>query len=152
VVNCTGIAAHDLADDQDLYPIRGQLVVLANPGITDFFSEDTGDSPDLLCIYPHGDTVVLGGTAEPHHWRLDPDTRTADAIVLRCAAITPRLATAPVIAHRVGLRPTRPTIRLDEQPHRTGTRIIHSYGHGGAGVSLSWGCAYETAVRLTAPP
>jgi len=152
VVNCTGIAARDLAADPDLYPIRGQLVVLANPGITEFFTEDTGDSPDLLCIYPHGDTVVLGGTAEPHRWHLEPDPQTAAAIVARCAAITPNLASAPILAHRVGLRPTRPTIRVDEQPHPNGTRIIHNYGHGGAGVSLSWGCARDTAVWLTTPP
>ena len=151
VVNCTGIAARGLAADPDLYPIRGQLVVLANPGITDFFTEDTGDSPDLLCIYPHGDTVVLGGTAEPHRRQLEPDSETAAAIVARCAAIVPSLANARVLAHRVGLRPTRPTIRLDEQPHRSGTRIIHNYGHGGAGVSLSWGCAREVADRVRAP-
>ncbi|MBA9047192.1 hypothetical protein BJ996_003923 [Streptomyces phaeogriseichromatogenes] len=63
IVNCAGHGARGLVPDSDLRPIRGQHVVVTSPGLTDFFSEDTGLSPDLLCFYPHGDTVVLGGTA-----------------------------------------------------------------------------------------
>jgi D-amino-acid oxidase len=96
-----------------------------------------------LYILPHGDKVVLGGTAEAGCWDLEPDAGTAQAIVARCADIMPSLADAPVLENRVGLRPGRPCIRLDEQPQPNGGRLIHSYGHGGAGVTLSWGCAKE---------
>ncbi|MFE6645076.1 FAD-dependent oxidoreductase [Nocardioides sp. NPDC057772] len=67
VVNCTGMGAARLAADTGLRPIRGQHVVVTNPGLTDFFSEDTGDSSELLCIYPQGDVVVLGGTWMSSH-------------------------------------------------------------------------------------
>ncbi|MFF3919499.1 FAD-dependent oxidoreductase [Streptomyces sp. NPDC001852] len=63
IVNCSGLGARDLVPDPELRPIRGQHVVVTNPGLTEFFSEDTSHSPDLLCFYPHGDAVVLGGTA-----------------------------------------------------------------------------------------
>ncbi len=44
---------------------------------------------------------------------------------------------------RVGLRPFREGgVRLQIEP---GGRIVHNYGHGGAGVTLSWGCADEVA-------
>lgn len=45
----------------------------------------------------------------------------------------------------VGLRPFRPRgIRLEAEKLDERT-VIHNYGHGGAGVSLSWGTAYLAA-------
>ena len=51
------------------------------------------------------------------------------------------VARARVLRHKVGLRPARPEVRLE----RVGD-VIHCYGHGGAGVTLSWGCADEVAA------
>jgi len=44
-----------------------------------------------------------------------------------------------------GCRPWRKgTYRLEAEPHAvSGKTIIHNYGHGGAGVTMSWGCACE---------
>jgi D-amino-acid oxidase len=145
VVNCTGMGARDLVPDSDLTPIRGQLVVVENPGITEFFSEDTGVSPDLLHYAPHGDTVILGGVAQPGEWSRQPNPTTAVAIIARCAEIEPRLRDARVLDHRVGLRPTRAYIRVDSE-QLNGNQVIHNYGHGGAGVTLSWGCAAGIAT------
>jgi D-amino-acid oxidase len=75
VVNCSGIGARELVPDPGLTAIRGQLVVVQNPGITEFFAEDTGPSEDLLHLYPHGDAVVLGGLAVPDDWDLQVDSR-----------------------------------------------------------------------------
>jgi D-amino-acid oxidase len=148
VVNCTGIGARLVVPDEDLRPIRGQLVVVANPGVDEFFSEETGLCPNLMHIYPQASTVVLGGVAEDGSWDLEPDPRTARAIVERCSAVEPRLEGSTILAHRVGLRPTRPRIRCEEAAtHQDGLRIVHNYGHGGAGVTLSWGCA-EEVVRI----
>jgi D-amino-acid oxidase len=132
VVNCTGMGSKDLVPDPTMYPIRGQLVVVANPGIEDFFSEDTGLSPDLLHYCPHGETVVLGGQAAADDLRAAPDLDLAKAIVARCAAIEPRLAGTPILGHRVGFRPTRPMVRVEAE-QRGDTVIMHNYGHGGAG-------------------
>jgi D-amino-acid oxidase len=145
VVNCAGMGARDVVPDPDLTPIRGQLVVVENPGISEFFSEDTGLSPDLLHFYPHCETLILGGTAQPGDWSREPDPDIAAAIVARCAEVEPRLRDARILGHRVGLRPTRLYVRVEEQ-QLNGTRLIHNYGHGGAGVTLSWGCASEIAA------
>jgi len=149
VVNGTGMGAQGLVPDPDLTPIRGQLVVVENPGITEFFSEDTGISPDLLHYAPHGDTVILGGVAQPGEWSRQPDLTTAAAIIARCTKVEPRLHDARVLDHRVGLRPTRPYVRVESQQYN-GTRVIHNYGHGGAGVTLSWGCAADVTNLATA--
>ncbi|MCP2323551.1 D-amino-acid oxidase [Hamadaea flava] len=142
VVNAAGLGAVALAADDSLFPIRGQLVVVTNPGITEFFSEDTGTSPDLTHFIPHGETVVLGGTALPHIADSQIDASTSAAIIRRCAEIDPRLADAQIVEHRVGFRPTRPEVRVEADSSYQ-VKVIHNYGHGGAGVSLSWGCAAE---------
>ena len=147
VVNCCGLDGGSLAGDGSLFPIRGQLVVVENPGITGWFSEDTGASCELTHWYPHGANVVLGGLAVAHDWNRDPDPAAARAIVRRCADIEPRLGTARVLEHRVGLRPTRPAVRLEAE-QVGGARVVHCYGHGGAGVTLSWGCAEEVRDLL----
>jgi D-amino-acid oxidase len=145
VVNCTGVGARELTGDADLMPVRGQVVIAENPGITNFFADGPDDTEDLTYFFPHGDTVLLGGTANVGNWSRSPDPATAAAIVARCAAIEPRLYGARIVGHRVGLRPGRPTPRLDLEM-RNGARLIHNYGHGGSGVTLAWGCAAEVAA------
>ncbi|MGH3717004.1 MAG: FAD-dependent oxidoreductase [Micromonosporaceae bacterium] len=147
VVNCSGLGAREVAGDEAIYPIRGQLVVVTNPGIDTFFSEDTGASQQLTHYLPHGDTVILGGTALPGNWSREPDPATTQAIVDRCAQIQPLLRSAHVLEERVGLRPTRPRIRLETETTEH-SLLIHNYGHGGAGVSLSWGCAVDVLKQV----
>lgn len=148
VVNCTGIGARSVTPDETVYPIRGQLVVVENPGLSEWFSEDTGTSEQLTHWCPHGETVVLGGQASPGASDMTPDPEVARQIHTRCAAIEPRLRDARVLEHRVGLRPTRPEVRLEPEQHGKAL-IVHCYGHGGAGVTLSWGCAEEIRSLLT---
>jgi D-amino-acid oxidase len=140
-VNCTGFGARELVPDRQLQPVRGQLVVAENPGVKEFFAEHT-DDPAPTWFLPHGDHIVLGSSTEPGRVDLRPDLATSAAIVARCAEIEPRLRDARVTGHRVGIRPTRPTVRVEHVRWR-GRHVIHNYGHGGAGVSLSWGCARE---------
>ncbi|MFI5608186.1 FAD-dependent oxidoreductase [Amycolatopsis sp. NPDC051903] len=134
VVNATGLAGGALAGDDTLVPVRGQVVHLTDPGLTSWSVEETDG--DLAYVIPHGRHVVCGGTEEIGRRDLDPDPATAAAIVRRCRALEPRLADAAVLGTRVGLRPGRPSVRLE----RTGD-VIHCYGHGGAGITLAWGCA-----------
>ncbi|HEX5402374.1 MAG TPA: FAD-dependent oxidoreductase [Pseudonocardiaceae bacterium] len=148
VVNCAGVAARALVPDDTVAAVRGQHVIVANPGLDDFFVEETEDST-WISFFPHGDKVVLGGVAVAGDWSLTPDPATAAAIVDRCAEVEPTLADAPVLAHKVGLRPTRPAVRVAEE-RVNGTRWVHNYGHGGMGVTLSWGCAEEVRQLLLA--
>jgi D-amino-acid oxidase len=142
-VNCSGFGARELVPDPDLVPVRGDLIVVDNkPGLETFYAEETGTSPDLVYILPQGDRVILGGTAVYGDANLRPDPATAQAILDRCGAVEPRLRGLESREHRVGVRPTRAQIRF-EQVQLGRCHLIHNYGHGGAGVSLSWGCARD---------
>lgn len=143
VVNCPGVGARALVPDPSVTPVRGQVAVVANPGISEFFVGAGQDPDDLIYLFPHRDTVVLGGTEQPGNWSVEPDPETAGRIVRGCTAIEPRLAGAEAIAHRVGLRPVRPSVRLEAEELEGGRRLLHNYGHGGAGITLSWGCALD---------
>jgi D-amino-acid oxidase len=147
-VNCTGVAARQLVPDPAVYPIRGQVVVIANPGIEEFHIDHSQPPPDVSYLFPHQDTVVLGGTMNEGDGDTEARPEVAERIVADCAAIEPRVRDAPVLAHRVGLRPARPEVRLEAEPLDGGRVLWHNYGHGGAGVSLSWGCAREIAAGV----
>ncbi len=114
VINCAGVAGGTLACDDSVTPVRGQHVVVENPGLTEFFYEGGADE-DWTGFFPHGDHVVLGGNAREGDWSLEPDEQQTEDIVKRCAEVEPRLADARVIRVDVGLRPVRPSVRLEEQ-------------------------------------
>ncbi|MFB7324811.1 hypothetical protein [Streptomyces sp. NPDC056190] len=48
---------------------------------------------------------------------------------------------------RVGRPPVRDAVRLErvELPGGGGGVVVHNYVHGGAGVTVAWGCAREAA-------
>ena len=149
VVNCTGLGARELCGDESLVPIRGQLVYIENPGI-DTVLLDEADPGTITYVVPRGDDCVLGGTTLPGETSLEHDPDAAQSILDRTAVLEPRLRGARVIAHAVGLRPGRITVRLEAEALGDGRTIVHDYGHGGAGVTLSWGCADEVCTLVDA--
>ncbi|MGP3986076.1 FAD-dependent oxidoreductase [Streptomyces sp. 3N207] len=155
VVNCTGLGARELVPDPAVRAVRGQILVVENPGIEEWYVAASDSASETTYVLPQPYGLVLGGTAEDGAEEREPDPATAAAIVRRCAAVHPQLATATVLEHRVGLRPFRPSVRLEAErvpDGRGGTSLcVHNYGHGGAGVTVSWGCAVD-AARLVGPP
>ncbi|MET9107450.1 FAD-dependent oxidoreductase [Streptomyces zhihengii] len=141
VVNCTGLGAGQLVGDRKVVPSWGQLVITENPGIDGFFS-DHPESEDPTYWIAHPDYIVLGGTVRHGKGDLLSDPEVADEIVTRCRAVRPALARVRIKEIRVGLRPTRPRVRLERSAHR-GAPVVHNYGHGGSGVTLAWGCARQ---------
>ncbi|THA33351.1 FAD-dependent oxidoreductase [Streptomyces sp. A1277] len=146
VVNCAGLGARELVPDAGVRPVRGQLVLVENPGIREWFTEADPASSETTYFFPQPGRLVLGGTAVADDWSTVPDPRTAEEIVARCARIRPEIAGARVIGHRVGLRPARDAgVRIEAEPLAGGGRLVHNYGHGGAGVTVAPGCAREAA-------
>ena len=146
VVNCAGLGSRELVGDNTMQPIRGQVVRVRNPGL-DRFVLDEANPEGVTYIVPRSEDCILGGTAEEGAWGTEPDSEVAAGILRRCSSLEPRLTGVEVLGHRVGLRPGRPEIRLEREDAADGVPRVHNYGHGGSGVTLSWGCAEET-LRL----
>jgi len=146
VVNCTGLASRAVVGDATLHPVRGQVMRLSQIGLDTVWLDAAGPTPTY--VVPRTADIVVGGADEVDSWDLRPDPTTAEDIRRRATALVPGLATARVLGHRVGLRPGRPTVRLERQERDGASPVVHCYGHGGAGVTLSWGCAEEVAMLV----
>jgi len=149
VVNCAGLGARELAADPTVFPIRGQIIRLEKPPGVDTVLFDEHGHEALAYVIPRGGDVIAGGTAGIGEWSLEPDAPTAAGILARTTRLERRLAGAAVLEHLVGLRPGRPAVRLESETIGGG-RVIHNYGHGGAGFTLAWGCAEEVVGLVRA--
>ncbi len=151
VVNAAGLAARALTGDTTLVPVRGQVARLVGAEVDRVWLDedalDDGGSA-LTYIVPRERDVVVGGTAEAGEWDTVPDPAVTAAVLERAARLVPVLCEARLTGHRVGLRPARPAVRLEPEYREGAAPVVHCYGHGGAGVTLSWGCALEVAALV----
>lgn len=137
VINCAGIGARTLVPDPGLEPHRGQVVLVSKLNLSHAVVCD--DAP-LMYAIPRAKDCVFGGTNELSDDRAVNPGITA-RIVAECARVL-NIDPPKVLEAKVGLRPFRKSgIRVARDSMRDGRAVIHNYGHGGAGFTLSWGCA-----------
>ena len=144
VVNCAGIGARELVHDADLEPHRGQVAIV--PKIDNLQRAVVCDDAPLMYAIPRTNDCVFGGTNDVSD-DLAANPATTTAIVDECSRVL-EIEKPRVVRERVGLRPFRKSgVRLEKEKLRDGRTVIHNYGHGGSGFTLSWGCA-ENVVDL----
>ena len=137
LVNCTGIGAGTLVPDPEIEPHRGQVVIV--PRVPQNHAV-VCDDPPLMYAIPRANDCVFGGTNTLSTDR-NPDPATTAQIVAECSRVL-EIEPPAVVGVRVGLRPFRRSgVCLRAEQLRDGRRVIHNYGHGGSGFTLSWGCA-----------
>ena len=141
IINCTGLGSYKLFNDENMYPIRGQIVRVTNPGIKNIYSDQEGHL-SLSYIVPRSNDCILGGTADENNWDNNINMEITSRIISNCREILPQLKDSVILDTTVGLRPGRNKVRLDIEEFGD-YKIVHNYGHGGAGFTLSWGCAEE---------
>jgi len=159
IVNCAGLGSVELTND-DMYPLRGALIRVHNDGCNfpklnkalSITLEERGNSQNMIYLVPRGNILLLGGLVEKDQWSTDitlKNYKYLRQMYQRCIDFLPMLERAKLDVNqptRVGLRPARKNnVRLE---HEKGTTIIHNYGHGGSGVTLSWGCAMEVVEKI----
>jgi len=143
VVNCSGIGARFLAADPQVRPVQGQVMLVEQVGLERWCLDASGPT----YVVPREHDIVVGGTAAEGEWSVTPSPDVASAILRRALRLVPEIAGAEVLRHKVGLRPGRPAVRLAREESEP--RLIHCYGHGGSGVTFSWGCAREVAALIS---
>lgn len=147
VINCAGIGARELAHDVDLEPHRGQVAIV--PKIENLKCGIVCDDAPLMYAIPRTNDCVFGGTNEISD-NLAVDPRSTSQIVAECSRVL-KIDKPRVLNERVGLRPFRKSgVRLERDKLRDGRAVIHNYGHGGSGFTLSWGCVSEVSELAAA--
>jgi D-amino-acid oxidase len=146
VINCAGIGARELLHDIDLEPHRGQVAIV--PRIERLSCAIVCDDAPLMYAIPRRNDCVFGGTNDLSS-DLAADVATTDQIIAECSRVL-NIDKPNVLAERVGLRPFRKSgVRLERGRLRDARTVIHNYGHGGSGFTLSWGCAREVVNLAT---
>ncbi|KAJ7207059.1 hypothetical protein GGX14DRAFT_635946 [Mycena pura] len=165
VIVCVGLEARNLGgvEDKDMYPIRGQTVLLRAPWIKFGRAISSKDGLWTYIIPRRSGDIIVGGIKVENDWYPVPRPETTLDILKRGFALCPELAPPEIRAQRepvledlqpliieegCGLRPARKGgIRLDVQwmhnPKQPGLKvpIVFNYGHGGYGYQSSWGSA-----------
>ncbi|HSV41630.1 MAG TPA: FAD-dependent oxidoreductase, partial [Nocardioidaceae bacterium] len=139
VVNAAGLGARLMAADTSVLPVRGQVVLVSQVGLDRWWLDSAGPT----YVVPRSNDIVVGGTDDEGEWERVPSDVVTKEILDRASQLVPEIARARVLGTRVGLRPARPSVRLEREGN-----VVHCYGHGGAGVTLSWGCADEVAALV----
>jgi D-amino-acid oxidase len=150
VINCTGLAARELTGDTLLVPLLGQIVI-ASVGAADLATTitDDRDHERIFYIIPRRDELVLGGCSVPFPFGDTPELEPAITERILAHAQHLGIEVGNVRTERVGLRPYRAEVRLERDAKHA--RVIHNYGHGGAGFTLCRGCAEDVAALVATP-
>ena len=107
VVNCTGLGARDLFNDQELVPVKGQLTVI--PPQPEVNYHTNGGVPPVpgaslgIHMMSRSDGIILGGTAQRGVWTMEPDEAERKRVV--DSHIT-------VFSAMKGARPPKPAARI----------------------------------------
>ncbi|XP_033108989.1 D-aspartate oxidase-like [Anneissia japonica] len=147
IVNCSGLGARRLANDESIRPNRGQVLRLHAPWI----KIGTFDNIDWIHILPRSNDVVIGGVHRDGSWDESLSSQDRNYIWEKACKIEPSLKYATVVSEWVGLRPARPSVRLERQDAYINGRklkIVHNYGHGGFGICVHWGCAVDASALV----
>lgn len=160
IINCSGLGARQLVNDEKVFPVRGQILWVKAPWIKEFvYDIDFNEDESCPYIIPNIDHVIIGGTKQLNDTNQLPVEKDRNFILESTKKLIPSLKHAEVIKELVGFRPGRDEVRLEAEemffPIDHGGKdkkkltVIHNYGHMANGITLSWGCALEVIELLS---
>ena len=86
IVNCVGLGAKALFEDEEMTPLKGQLTVLVPQDDVRYSTiggirTSSGEPGVGIHMLPRADGIVLGGTSERNDWSLDVNEEQRHRIV-----------------------------------------------------------------------
>ena len=153
VFNCSGIGARTLGgvEDTNVYPTRGQVVVVKAPHIQENKMRWGDDYATYIIPRPYSnDELILGGFLQKDDWTPDTFKEQTEDIIKRTTELLPKILDQPLVISRVacGLRPSRHGgVRIELQNIEDGKVVIHNYGASGYGYQAGYGMGFR-AVQL----
>lgn len=159
VFNCTGIGAHSLGgvSDKDMYPTRGQVVVVRAPHIRENRALVSKHFDTYVIPRPHspGGHVILGGYMQKNNWKATDTYGYETASILeRTLKMFPEIddygrKPVEIVREAAGLRPSRiGGTRIEKELRADGKVIIHNYGAGGTGYQSGYGMAVKAVALM----
>jgi len=148
VINCTGTGSKELADDKDVQPVAGHMILIEHNAITlkDYTLYFDEENPGGYTYFmPRADGCIMGGSKQVGVSSQVVNREIIDGILDRIDKLVPHLKVkkAKILKTWVGLRPSRKSgMRIELEQTKRGV-VIHNYGHAGVGVSYSWGSAFK---------
>ena len=146
LVNCTGLGAKELVGDLECFPIRGQVLKFPKANITEFLM-DTDHPLGMVYVIPRINDCIVGGSSDKNNNNAQASPKESEEIHFRASQILPSLRSLTPQTSWAGLRPGRTSVRLEVEANSP-LPMIHNYGHGGSGVTTSWGCAEDVLALL----
>ncbi|VDM98385.1 unnamed protein product [Thelazia callipaeda] len=174
IVNCAGLNGGKVAsdgDDRNMFPIRGIILEVVKFIIDSFkfkfgFVNATWHKHFLYKGFetfsiPTTDKVYIGSVKQAGRYDLEITEQDRSDILGRYYLLQPAIKNSTILSEWSGLRPGRkggvrlemttirfPASKLRNATHSKIVKIVHNYGHGGHGLSLSWGCAETVADHI----
>jgi D-amino-acid oxidase len=157
VVLATGLSSKNFLPEEEaekLYPIRGQTVLVkgeAPKAVTHVFS-----SKEISYVVPRpgSGTTILGGCKQAGNWDEKEDSHLTERILDKAKVLVPELLGADgefeVLSVQVGRRPGRrggPRVEIEKE-RINAVKVVHAYGHSGAGYQNSIGSAGKVVKLL----
>ncbi|OJT09719.1 D-aspartate oxidase [Trametes pubescens] len=170
IVNASGLGSYTLANDKNVYPLRGAVLRLLNDGqkfekikkaLVVSATADGHVKSEFIFIVPRNENILyVGGFSEPDQTdRVGEDHENVKKLTRDAQEFLPDLDTDhrdPAYPLAQGLRPARiGDVRVERElrapvPEAGSkySRIVHCYGHAGAGWSLAFGSALEVKTLV----
>lgn len=166
IINCTGYGSRDLFNDDSMRAMKGHILQVPYDGDAPLefsYTYTPRGKSEYTYMYPRTETLVFDGSYLPGDiiggtWQGESPE---NPLVIDGEPVPERLVTVneDIMRNRVEFTRDDIAVKYGFRPYREdGVRIeqvgdvIHNYGHGGAGVSLSWVSAKRVAEYIADVP